>query len=103
MVGKTVFNPRSSRSHAVVMLHLCWSQQSSRTNRLTGGRSMPSSTRETRIYLVDLAGSERAGKHALAPEQLKEGEHINLSLSALGRVVSALAGGKCEHVPYRDS
>eukprot|EP00913_Durusdinium_trenchii_P009962 g9349.t1 len=41
--------------------------------------------------------------HALAPEQLKEGEHINLSLSALGRVVGALASGKCEHVPYRDS
>lgn len=27
MVGKTVFNPRSSRSHAVVMLHICWSQE----------------------------------------------------------------------------
>lgn len=25
------------------------------------------------------SGSERAGMHALAPEQLKEGEHINLS------------------------
>ncbi|CAK9033262.1 unnamed protein product [Durusdinium trenchii] len=67
-------------------------------------RHLPnSSTRETRVYLVDLAGSERAGMHALAPEQLKEGEHINLSLSALGRVVGALASGKCEHVPYRDS
>ncbi|CAE7481081.1 KIF13B [Symbiodinium microadriaticum] len=100
MVGKTVFNPRSSRSHAVVMLHLCWSQQtsSSRLRHLPG-----STTRETRVYLVDLAGSERAGLHALGPEQLKEGEHINLSLSALGRVVGALASGKCEHVPYRDS
>merc|ERR1719291_393568 len=39
----------------------------------------------------------------MSPEQLKEGEHINLSLSALGRVVAALASGKCEHVPYRDS
>ncbi|CAJ1429999.1 unnamed protein product, partial [Effrenium voratum] len=101
MVGKTVFNPRSSRSHAVVMLHLCWSQQTSAGSRL---KHLPSSsTRETRVYLVDLAGSERAGMHALAPEQLKEGEHINLSLSALGRVVGALASGKCEHVPYRDS
>mmetsp|Transcript_65141 Transcript_65141/g.121421 ORF Transcript_65141/g.121421 Transcript_65141/m.121421 type:complete len:733 (-) Transcript_65141:41-2239(-) len=90
MVGKTVFNPRSSRSHAVVMLHLCWGQG--------GGRG-----RETRVYLVDLAGSERAGLYALSQEQLKEGEHINLSLSALGRVVSTLASGKCEHVPYRDS
>lgn len=100
MVGKTVFNPRSSRSHAVVMLHICWSQEVSYGSRL---RHLPSGTRETRVYLVDLAGSERAGMHALAAEQLKEGEHINLSLSALGRVVGALASGKCEHVPYRDS
>lgn len=100
MVGKTVFNPRSSRSHAVVMLHICWSQEESYGSRL---RHLPSCTRETRVYLVDLAGSERAGMHALAAEQLKEGEHINLSLSALGRVVGALASGKCEHVPYRDS
>lgn len=56
-----------------------------------------------RIYLVDLAGSERAGLYAMDPEQLKEGEAINLSLSALGRVVGALATGKCKHVPYRDS
>lgn len=60
-------------------------------------------TKETRIYLVDLAGSERAGLYAIDAEQLKEGEHINLSLSALGRVVGALASGKCKHVPYRDS
>merc|ERR1719408_1082854 len=36
-------------------------------------------------------------------EQLKEGEQINLSLSALGRVVGALSGGKTKYVPYRDS
>ena len=55
-------------------------------------RHLPGSSRETRVYLVDLAGlpgsvlsrspeagSERAGMHALAAEQLKEGEHINLS------------------------
>lgn len=93
-VGKTVFNPRSSRSHAVVMLHIGWHDTSGRS------RSAP---QETRIYLVDLAGCERAGMYAISPEQRKEGENINLSLSALGRVVNALAGGKCEHVPYRDS
>eukprot|EP00747_Dinoflagellata_sp_TGD_P080363 gnl/TRDRNA2_/TRDRNA2_160859_c3_seq1.p1 gnl/TRDRNA2_/TRDRNA2_160859_c3~~gnl/TRDRNA2_/TRDRNA2_160859_c3_seq1.p1 ORF type:complete len:511 (-),score=78.76 gnl/TRDRNA2_/TRDRNA2_160859_c3_seq1:50-1426(-) len=92
-VGKTVFNPRSSRSHAVVMLHICWG------NDARSGRYRP----ETRLYLVDLAGSERSGLYSLSPEQLKEGEHINLSLSALGRVVSSLASGKSEHVPYRDS
>lgn len=106
-VGRTVFNPRSSRSHGVVMLHLCWgSAEGSNCNarsrvQLLAGR--PSSRGQTRIYIVDLAGSERAGLYAIDKEQLKEGEHINLSLSALGRVVGALAGGKCEHVPYRDS
>eukprot|EP00929_Paragymnodinium_shiwhaense_P124196 TRINITY_DN9926_c0_g1_i1.p1 TRINITY_DN9926_c0_g1~~TRINITY_DN9926_c0_g1_i1.p1 ORF type:complete len:846 (+),score=180.96 TRINITY_DN9926_c0_g1_i1:142-2679(+) len=103
-VGKTVFNPRSSRSHAVVMLHICWGAETRTSTRLLPhGRPDVAAKGETRVYIVDLAGSERAGLYALAPEQLKEGEHINLSLSALGRVVSALASGKCSHVPYRDS
>jgi len=101
VVGKTVFNARSSRSHAVVMLHICWNYEGT-GSRLKLSRPL-SGEKETRIYIVDLAGSERAGMYALAPEQLKEGEFINLSLSALGRVVAALASGKCEHVPYRDS
>lgn len=105
-VGKTVFNPRSSRSHGVVMLHLCWGAEGASgggsRSRLRPLRSV-SQTSETRLYLVDLAGSERAGMYAMDPEQLKEGEHINLSLSALGRVVGALSSGKCKHVPYRDS
>jgi len=100
-VSKTVFNPRSSRSHGVVMLHICWGNDGAASRLRPASRETSSS--QTRVYIVDLAGSERAGMYALAPEQLKEGEHINLSLSALGRVVSALAEGKCEHVPYRDS
>jgi len=101
-VGKTVFNPRSSRSHGIVMLHLCWASGSQTRSRLrpSGGTQQ---RKQTRIYIVDLAGSERAGLYAKDPEQLKEGEQINLSLSALGRVVGALASGKCKHVPYRDS
>eukprot|EP00927_Polykrikos_kofoidii_P014275 TRINITY_DN16246_c0_g1_i2.p1 TRINITY_DN16246_c0_g1~~TRINITY_DN16246_c0_g1_i2.p1 ORF type:complete len:380 (+),score=68.58 TRINITY_DN16246_c0_g1_i2:284-1423(+) len=107
MAGKTVFNPRSSRSHAVVMLSICWGAPSS-TSRLRmnrGGTMAGAPNNESRVYLVDLAGSERAGLYALDPEQLKEGEHINLSLSALGRVVGALAkgGAAAAHVPYRDS
>lgn len=103
--GRTVVNPRSSRSHAVVMLHLRWGRADG--GQHTQSRLQPTGRAhdrgETRIYIVDLAGSERAGMYAIDKEQLKEGEHINLSLSALGRVVGALASGKCEHVPYRDS
>ena len=36
-------------------------------------------------------------------DRLKEATKINLSLSALGNVISALVDGKSTHVPYRDS
>lgn len=42
-----------------------------------------------------------AGGHA--GDRLKEATKINLSLSALGNVISALVDGKSGHVPYRDS
>ncbi|CAK9068749.1 unnamed protein product [Durusdinium trenchii] len=92
MVGKTVFNPRSSRSHAVATIHICWND-------------MPDQKKgnETRVYIVDLAGSERSGQYATNTEQLREGAHINLSLSTLGRVVTALSRGHGDHVPHRDS
>lgn len=34
---------------------------------------------------------------------MKEATKINLSLSALGNVISALVDGKTNHIPYRDS
>lgn len=34
---------------------------------------------------------------------MKEANKINLSLSALGNVISALVDGKIHHIPYRDS
>lgn len=91
MVGRTVFNPRSSRSHAVATIHICW-------NDIAGKKG-----NETRLYIVDLAGSERCGQFATNTEQLREGAHINLGLSNLGRVVSALSRGQGDHVPHRDS
>lgn len=36
-------------------------------------------------------------------DRLKEATKINLSLSALGNVISALVDGKNKHIPYRDS
>jgi kinesin family member 17 len=35
--------------------------------------------------------------------RLKEATKINLSLSALGNVISALVDGRTSHIPYRDS
>lgn len=34
---------------------------------------------------------------------MKQAAKINLSLSALGNVISALVDGKTHHIPYRDS
>ncbi|NWZ96650.1 KIF3B protein, partial [Nesospiza acunhae] len=56
-----------------------------------------------KLNLVDLAGSERQAKTGAQGERLKEATKINLSLSALGNVISALVDGKSTHIPYRDS
>ena len=53
---------------------------------------------------MDLAGSERQSKTGATVDRLKEATKINLSLSALGNVISALVDGKPGgHIPYRDS
>ena len=56
-----------------------------------------------KLNLVDLAGSERQSKTQAEGQRLKEATKINLSLSALGNVIAALASGKKGHIPYRDS
>jgi kinesin family protein 3/17 len=55
------------------------------------------------LHLVDLAGSERQSKTGATGQRLKEATKINLSLSTLGNVISALVDGKSSHVPYRNS
>ncbi|XP_061602756.1 kinesin-like protein KIF3B [Cololabis saira] len=93
-VGATDMNEHSSRSHALFLITVECSQP---------GPDGRKHIRVGRLNLVDLAGSERQTKTGVQGERLKEAAKINLSLSALGNVISALADGRSSHVPYRDS
>uniref|UniRef100_A0A3B5QZS1 Kinesin-like protein n=1 Tax=Xiphophorus maculatus TaxID=8083 RepID=A0A3B5QZS1_XIPMA len=93
-VGATDMNEHSSRSHALFLITVECSQP---------GPDGRKHIRVGRLNLVDLAGSERQAKTGVQGDRLKEAAKINLSLSALGNVISALADGRSSHVPYRDS
>ncbi|XP_039770792.1 kinesin-like protein KIF28P, partial [Ornithorhynchus anatinus] len=64
-------------------------------------------TKQSSINLVDLAGSERQKSSGSDGDRLREGTRVNLSLTTLGNVISALAavavGKRMLHIPYRDS
>ncbi|XP_077419577.1 kinesin-like protein KIF28 isoform X2 [Vanacampus margaritifer] len=91
----THMNANSSRSHMLIVLQL---------KQILSKESV---TKQSNINLVDLAGSERQRSASSEADRLKEGTAINLSLTTLGNVISALAdmavGRKVVHVPYRDS
>uniref|UniRef100_A0A165YY10 Kinesin motor domain-containing protein n=1 Tax=Daucus carota subsp. sativus TaxID=79200 RepID=A0A165YY10_DAUCS len=89
-VGATALNVRSSRSHSILTIHV-------RGKDLVSGSILKGC-----LHLVDLAGSERVDKSEAVGERLKEAQHINRSLSALGDVIAALAQ-KSTHIPYRNS
>ncbi|KAM3622487.1 uncharacterized protein V6R79_025698 [Siganus canaliculatus] len=93
-VGYTLMNKDSSRSHSIFTIHLeICSTDASGQDHLRAGK----------LNLVDLAGSERQSKTGATGERLREATKINLSLSALGNVISALVDGRSKYIPYRDS
>lgn len=95
-VGSTLMNATSSRSHSIFTITV----ETSDKNIQNGEAE---SYRVGKLHLVDLAGSERQNKTGASGQRLKEASKINLSLSALGNVISALVDGKSTHIPYRDS
>jgi kinesin family member 18/19 len=89
-------NETSSRSHAVLQVHVT---QSPRTASLTEECFMGT------LSIIDLAGSERAAATTNMGQRMVEGANINKSLLALGNCINALceSGGAIRHVPYRNS
>ncbi len=116
-MGATCMNQDSSRSHSVFTITVetadkedsaATASTSSPATGISGGTSAAGGGKNTvrvgKLNLVDLAGSERQSKTGATGDRLKEATKINLSLSALGNVISALVDGKPGgHVPYRDS
>nr|CAJ20498.1 kinesin-like protein [Toxoplasma gondii RH] len=93
-VGATLMNVVSSRSHTIftVTIESCESVDGE-----------DSQIRVGKLNLVDLAGSERHAKTGATGGTFKEAAKINLSLSALGNVISALVESRTNFIPYRDS
>ncbi|KAL1662600.1 kinesin with motor region at N-terminus [Schizophyllum commune] len=89
-VGSTKLNSHSSRSHAILSLHIDIVDPAS-GKTLTGT-----------VNLVDLAGSENNKHTGNDANRLIESSAINKSLSTLGKVIDALNRGE-SRIPYRDS
>jgi len=89
---ETKMNAVSSRSHTVFTISVL--QRDRATDQSMVGM----------LNLVDLAGCERLKKSESVGIRMKEALHINSSLTALGKVISALDPSlESSHIPYRDS
>lgn len=110
VAANTKLNTESSRSHAILMVHIkrsisglesdC-SSENDHSSQL-GNNFKPPIIRKGKLVVVDLAGSERIHKSGSEGHMLEEAKSINLSLSALGKCINALAENS-PHVPVRDS
>ena len=88
---KTLKNATSSRSHLILTLHVESTDKK--------GQHFVS-----KLVFCDLAGSERVSRSLSQGDRLKEAQHINKSLSALGDVMHALSSvPRAAHIPYRNS
>lgn len=109
IAANTKLNTESSRSHALLMVHVKksvldrdeFSLEAQNRSTLVGN-VRPPMLRKGKLIVVDLAGSERIHKSGSEGHMLEEAKSINLSLSALGKCINALAENSA-HVPVRDS
>jgi hypothetical protein len=95
-VRETESNLSSSRSHAIVQLHV--------TTQCPATDGDGQVLRRARLNLVDLAGSEKWNTDVeMEDAHSQELKNINTSLSALGNCIAALTEAGRKHIPYRDS
>ena len=87
-VSATKLNRHSSRSHFLLLVEVF---------QVFEDRKLKS-----KLNLIDLAGSEKVRKSEVSGTNMEEAKKINLSLSALSKVICALSTA-AKHVPYRDS
>lgn len=83
-VRATNMNKNSSRSHAIVTIHIQQGFQHSRLN------------------LIDLAGSESVRRTGSVGLARAEGIYINMGLLGINRVMSSISAG-APVIPYRES
>lgn len=85
----TKMNSTSSRSHAIVILHVTQTYHNG-TKKIG------------KVNFADLAGSEKVSKTGAVGLKLNQATAINLSLTNLGIVINALAAEK-PFIPHRNS
>ena len=116
-MAPTLMNTTSSRSHTILTLeieqspvdHVSSMNNNNYDNHSNNNNSSNvvnhSKTTRSKLLLIDLAGSERVRRTTSKGRRLEEAKSINVSLSALGNVVAALADPqqRSNHIPYRDS
>ena len=98
--ASTQMNAVSSRSHSLFQLKI-EKITDDETQFGTGGQRVK--LRVSKLNMVDLAGSEKTAKSGSQGERFKEATKINLSLTTLCHVISALTSKQATHIPYRDS
>ncbi|XP_024379319.1 kinesin-like protein KIN-UB [Physcomitrium patens] len=109
--ANTKLNTESSRSHAILLVQVKKAVRNKEVvvppeNGNGGSHSVKGmrapTIRKSKLLIVDLAGSERVDKSGSEGHTLEEAKSINLSLTALGKCINALAENS-PHVPIRDS
>ncbi|KAK2707023.1 hypothetical protein QYM36_014895, partial [Artemia franciscana] len=94
-IACTNMNERSSRSHTIFRIII-----ESRSRCETGSDEI--AIQLSHLNLVDLAGSEKVNQTGATGGRFKEGCAINVSLSALGKVIDQLSKNE-RHVNFRDN